>query len=358
LFAFERDSQWFYGIKSNISLKRRFKVVKLDVPPKAFHGGKTEWYRSTAGEAYLDFSANLNPFPPRIAWKPDMDRILEYPDDSYVRLKEAIAHITGRSTDEISVGNGSAEIIRSLCHCVIRPGDVARIESPTFGEYALSVELAGGTVVSHGKGAILRFLCNPNNPTGYLYGRTDIMAIIDECEENDQILCVDEAFIDLSDPGQSIIDIESPNLFVLRSLTKSYAVPGLRIGFACGSSELCTCTEVMRAPWSVNVFAEDYAIQALEQHGELERSRHLITREREWLYHQFDHLGIGYHPSATNFILLDIGRPSHEITREMMACGILVRDCASFGLEQSIRVAVRTREENIRLVEAFEKCLH
>lgn len=333
-------------------------MVKFDVPPKAFHGGKTEWYRCTAGETYLDFSANLNPFPPKIAWKPDMDRILEYPDDSYVRLKEAIAHITGRCTDEISVGNGSAEIIRSICHCVIRPGDAARIEPPTFGEYALSVELAGGTVVSHGEEAVLRFLCNPNNPTGHLLGREAISAMVDECEEKDQILCVDEAFIDLSDPGQSVIDRESPNLFVLRSLTKSYAIPGLRIGFACGSPELCACTEVMRAPWSVNVFAEDYAIQALMHHRELERSRHLITCEREWLCQQFDHLGIEYLPSATNYILLNMNRPSHEIAREMMRYGLLVRDCASFGLEQSIRVAVRTREENTRLVEAFEKCLH
>ena len=259
-------------------------MVKINVHPKVFHGGRTEWYRYTSGKKYLDFSANLNPFPPEIAWKPDMDRILEYPDDSYVRLKEEIAQITGRSTDEISVGNGSAEIIRSLCHCVIQPGGTASIKPPTFGEYALSVQLAGGRVVSDDNDASLRFLCNPNNPTGDILDRDALLAIIDECVKNDQILCIDEAFIDLSDPGQSVIDIESPNLFVLRSLTKSYAIPGLRIGFACGSAELCSCTEVMRAPWSVNVFAEDYAIQALRQIRDLERSRDLIRREREWLY--------------------------------------------------------------------------
>jgi threonine-phosphate decarboxylase len=332
--------------------------VKSQVPAKVVHGGIIKRLREGKGGEYIDFSASMNPFPPEVPWKPDLSLLADYPDDSYERLKESLARIIRRKVEEICVGNGSVEIIRSFCHAVISPGDRVDIRPPTFGEYALSAEIAGGVCSSAENGAVVRFLCNPNNPDGHLVMKEELEDILARSERNKQMLFLDEAFIELSDPGQSMIHHPSPGLFVLRSLTKSFSVPGLRIGFGVGDPALIEKIETIRPPWSLNAFAEDFTLEALCHYGELEESRRRIHRERVWLQGEFDRLGISYLPSSTNFILMDLLRDAGQVAGDLLKRGILVRDCTSFGLPTSIRVAVRSREENVRLVEALERCLH
>ena len=141
-----------------------------------------------------------------------------------------------RPVDEICVGNGSAELIRIYCQIVT--GKTCRIDIPTFGEYELSAELAGKQVVEYPHTADIRFICNPNNPTGTMIERDEMQYIIDEAQRNGQQLFIDEAFMALAETDESVTDIQKENLFVLRSLTKSYAVPGLRFGFGFGPAEL------------------------------------------------------------------------------------------------------------------------
>jgi len=332
--------------------------VRKDIPKKVIHGDRIIRLREITGKKLLDFGANLNPFPPEIGWKPDASLLASYPDDSYHRLKETIARRVARDIDEICVGNGSVEIIRSFCYATLSQGDGVYIPHPTFGEYLFSARLAGAGETADPDEAKVRFLCNPNNPTGTLLPRAHVIELLRQAERRDQILCIDEAFIDLSDPSQSVIDISSPHLFVLRSLTKSFAVPGLRVGFGCGDEDLVAAIEAIRPPWTVNSFAEDFAVRCLARSEELKTSRKSITAEREWLTNAFEEIGIAHRPSDTNFILLDLSKPAADLAECLLARGVVVRDCTSFGLPQSIRVAVRTHEENQQLVGALEACVH
>jgi threonine-phosphate decarboxylase len=322
---------------------------------KVEHGGRVKHCSERFGQEYLDFSANLNPFPPAFPWDPAGAPLDCYPDDGYHLLKERIGDLFGRRPEEIAVGNGSIELIRTFCFAALGAGDCYDIEDPTFGEYALSAEMMGARRPLSGEIPVVRFLCNPNNPTGRLLRREDVAASIPEASES--ILFLDEAFIELSDPSQSLADVRDNHLFVLRSLTKSFAVPGIRFGYGFGNPGLIAMMEAVRPPWSVNAFAERFAIEAFRHYDLLETSRRKIADERVFLEHGLTELSLPFLPSAANFILIQLPIEATLITRSLEYRDILVRDCSSFGLPQSIRIAVRRRDENMSFLEALAACL-
>jgi len=330
--------------------------MKREIPGRVVHGGTLLWHRRHSGRPILDFSANLNPFPPEIPWDPDPSLLTAYPDDRYEALKEVIGRTFHRAPDEIAVGNGSMEIIRVFCQAALSPGDRFHVRPPTFGEYELSARLAGGTPAGYPAGARVRFLCNPNNPTGVLLPADGARGMLREARAGSGILFLDEAFIELSDPAQSLVHETDPALFLLRSLTKAFAVPGLRFGYGFGDTNLIARMEILRPPWSVNAFAEEFALLAFRNYGRLGESRRRIAEERAWLGGRLRDLGLEPLPSSANFLLVNLREPASGLAARLLEKGILVRDCASFGLPASIRVAVRNREENERLVEALSAC--
>lgn len=329
-------------------------------PGRQTHGGFIRRLRSRGEHTEItDFSASLNPFPPQCDWNPASCDISDYPDDTYTLLKETIGRVYSRDPSEIAVGNGSVELIRVYAQVMLGPGKTAFIEQPTFGEYIQSVILAGGSVTDNPSGeASVRYLCNPNNPTGLLKKKEEIMAVLSECNSTGSALFLDEAFIDLSDPDQSLAKTRDPDLFVLQSLTKSFAVPGIRFGFGFGDPLLIDAIEKTRPPWTVNRYAETFAIEALSHLPELGESRRKIAAEREYLADSLQSLGFSPHPSHTNYILVDTGKDAGDLTERLLSMGVLVRDCTSFGLVETIRVAVRTREENRILIEALAACAY
>ena len=331
--------------------------MKREIPGRAVHGGTILSHQRRSGKPLLDFSANLNPFPPEIPWNPNPSTLAAYPDDRYEALREVIGRLFHRAPDEIAVGNGSMEIIRIFCQATVIEGDGFHIEHPTFGEYQLSARLAGGAPVENPARARVRFICNPNNPTGALRSADDLRGILRQVTSRSGLLFLDEAFIELSDPDQSLVNEEDPALFMLRSLTKAFAVPGLRFGYGFGDPELIARMEVLRPPWSVNTFAEEFAILAFRNYRLLEKSRQRIAVEREWLEKKLRDLGLPALPSSANFLLVNLGEPRSGLAARLLARGILVRDCASFGLPESIRIAVRRREENEQFTEALAACL-
>ena len=330
-------------------------------PEKAVHGGKVQELRRVFGHDFLDVSAGRNPFGPQVSADFSCADLSGYPDDSYAELKECIARVFSRDPEEICLGNGSAELIRVYCHTMLRPGDVAQIDPPTFAEYGLSAQLAGAEVLRAEELAarvpVVRFLCNPNNPTGRLLPREVMLAELDRCSAAGTQLFVDEAFMDLSEPEDSITDVRSDQLFVMRSLTKSFAVPGIRFGFGFGSPDLIRRIETARSPWTINAFAEYYAKLAFAKYHELRNSAQKIAAEREWYYERLRELGLSFEPSSVNYILIHLPRDAAVVTRAMIDQGVLVRDCTSFGLPSSIRVSVETRDRNIRVLEALAACL-
>ena len=325
---------------------------------KVIHGGKVKRVMEERHYGILDFSANLNPLPPKLEMKFDAESLGYYPDDSYFALKSEIARLFDRKPEEITVGNGSVEIIRVFCASVLSDANRAYIHQPTFGEYEFSATLAGAGVTEKESEATVSFLCNPNNPTGEIRPREFLELYADECRRNGRILFLDEAFIELSDPAQSMVEHPDSHLFVMRSLTKSFSVPGIRFGYGFGDPDLIERMEAMRPPWTVNSFAEEVAFEAFRHYADLEASRAYIRKEREWLCDALAGYCKTIFPSSVNFLLLDLGRDVSGICARFEAEGILVRDCHSFGLPTCIRVAVRTHDENMRLVEAFSTCVH
>jgi len=334
--------------------------MAVDFPQKVIHGGTGKRQREKTNKNVLDFSASVNPFPPKIDWHCDPQDLSAYPDDTYGELKERISTVYSRAPDEICVGNGSIEIIRVFCSVMLGRSAGTRhffIEPPTFGEYELSARLAGAEPAAKPENADVRFICNPNNPTGTLLHRAELLHMLDVVKQQKGFLFCDEAFIALADENESLADVRDPHLFVLHSLTKSFAVPGLRIGFGFGDRDLIEKIETARPPWCVNACAEAFAMEALLHLGELADSRSAIEKERSRLVQAINELGITCFPSSVNYLLVECGRDVPSLCEALARKDILIRDCASFGLPTCIRIAVRTPDENTRLIEALGSCV-
>ncbi len=343
------------------------------------HGGK---FREAAsnGSTPLDFSANINPLgsPPleAIVLK-ELERIGYYPDNRYMEFRQAAARFVGVRPENIVPGNGSSELIRLFAEMTLGEGGLALIPQPTFGEYENQSLLAGGSVrrVDIGPGGMplfsdsdlneakAAFICNPNNPTGVLLLHEEIASLAERCEESETFLLVDEAFIELSDPDQSVSRLapKAEYLFVMRSLTKSFGVPGLRLGFGVANPVVTEIMDRARIPWSLGSIAAAAGSYLLGEEDFLGRSRTVIREELEYLTSALQRLGLRPLESMVNFILVDItssGLASDDLASRMMAEGVLVRDCRSFGLGKSyIRLAVRNRNENEQLISALERVL-
>ena len=343
------------------------------------HGGK---FREAAsiGPAPLDFSANINPLgspPLEAVVLKELERIGYYPDNKYVEFRQAAARFVGVGPENIVPGNGSSELIRLFAEMILGEGGLALIPQPTFGEYENQSLLAGGRVcrVEIGPGGMPRFsdsdlndakaafICNPNNPTGILLPYEEIASLAERCEDYETFLLVDEAFIELSDPDQSIAELapKAEYLFVMRSLTKSFGVPGLRLGFGVTNPVVAEIMDRARIPWSLGSIAAAAGSYLLGQEDFLERSRRVIRDELEYLTSALKMLGLRPLESSVNFILVDVassGIASDDLSDRMTAEGVLIRDCQSFGLGRSyIRVAVRNRNENEQLISALERVL-
>ncbi|MFZ3058952.1 MAG: aminotransferase class I/II-fold pyridoxal phosphate-dependent enzyme [Candidatus Methanoperedens sp.] len=359
-------------------LINRVKKTAVGLMP-CVHGARLSENALASGknaDDLLDFSVNLNPLGPPKSKKllnGVFQNISKYPDNGYPGFKKAAADSLNVLPENIIPGNGSSELIRLFAETVIGPGDKVIIPSPTFGEYEFQCRLFGAEIEYidyreitkvNPRGYKAVFLCNPNNPTGNLLRRRDVIEMAKICALSETFLFVDEAFIELSDPRESIADIAASCDFicVLRSLTKTYAVPGLRIGFAVASPDFAGLLNNARLHWNMNSAASAVGEQLLRKNQDyIKKSLGLIRKEREWLASRLCGIrGFKPYPSDTNFILIDAGNfgiNSRELTARMLKRGIIIRDCASFGLENHIRVAVRKRSENRRLVEAFSKVI-
>ncbi|MFM8659049.1 MAG: threonine-phosphate decarboxylase CobD [Candidatus Nitrosotenuis sp.] len=323
----------------------------------------------------LDFSSNVNPLGYPGIVKLDLDKIPIYPDHDSTKLKQALSKYLKIPKHNITVGNGATELIYDFCRAVT-PNKVL-IVSPTFGEYESASRLCGAKIDFFStlnlesnlekfmqkipRNGIV-FVCNPNNPTGELLSKKSIISIIKAAKSKSSLVFVDECFIELTQtPDQSVLDLVSKfeNLFVLRSLTKSFGLAGLRLGYGIGSKNLVSILDKIRVPWSVNGLAHQAGILALSDKKFLTKTQKLIKAELRFLIDSLSKLGLEYSETKTNFILIKTKQPSKVLQKKLLQKNILVRDCSNFrGLDKyHIRIAVRTRKENKKLVSAFEAIL-
>ena len=337
-------------------------------------------------DSIIDFSASINPLGTPASVMSELRRHLKglrhYPDPSAAELVDEIARSTGLDPRMILCGNGSTELIYLVARA-LRPERVL-IPAPAFAEYERACIAAshfnGGHSNTEGikyyqieakdkfrlnvdafidaiKDRDMAFICNPNNPTGQLIRKSDIVLMADAARKSGCCLVVDEAFIDFI-PGESIIKkvAENPSLIVIRSLTKFFALSGLRIGYAVINPDLLGEIARVKEPWTVNSLAQVAGITALKDTAYQSRTFNVLGREKAYLEKGLKHLGFDYYPSRVNFYLIRHDN-AYNIVLQLREQGILLRDCSNFnGLDRSyIRIAVRTRRENMRLLAALAK---
>lgn len=330
----------------------------------------------------IDFSSNVNPLGPSSAAKRAAKKALSfidrYPDPDMRELRTAIARYFGIKPAHVMCGNGSNGIIH-LIPRVFRPKKVL-IPFPTFTEYTAAVEDAGGTVVPFPllervgfridplemsfalKGVDMAFLCNPNNPTGQLIPKAEMIEIVRYAHQQGVRLVVDEAFMDFIDNESIIKDaVESSHLICLRAFTKFFGMPGLRIGYAVSDETTIAALHEGQEPWTVSIPAERAAIAVLGDWSYISKTRRLIEKERNRLLSALRILpGVETFPCSANYLLIKLTYMDvPTFVKKLGERGMLVRECSSFpGLERSyIRIAVRTWWHNRRLIKAFRELL-
>ena len=333
----------------------------------------------------LDFSASINPlgYPEnvrKVIWE-NFDVVLHYPDIDCSSLRKYISRKIGHLEEEIIVGNGSTELFY-LIPRALRPTKGV-VFQPTFSEFTEALKCSHAEVINnslfeedefrftyregyfHDKKIEMVFLCNPNNPTGQLIEKA---VIVNMARQHPHItFVVDEAFIDfVAEPERYSVIREMGvvrNVIVVRSLTKFYGFPGLRIGYLVAHADFVKKMMEYKEPWSVNTLAQYAAIVAIEDQEFISGSREFMSHERQYLFDELSkiHGLFPYRPTA-NFIFMKINltdMTSSSLREQMLEYGIAIRDCSNFiGLNNKyFRVAVRTREENTMLVSTLQKIM-
>mgnify|MGYP001183551923 CR=1 FL=1 len=328
----------------------------------------------------LDFSSNINPIGissfVRKTIKNQLDAIQIYPDSESTQLRKNLQQYTKIHFSQIVVGNGATEIIYNFCQAFLSKKTSVLIPIPTFGEYEAAAKLASAKVSFFKTMDLTKdvdnfiskfpingciFICNPNNPTGSLIQKKTLQKIIISAHKKNTLVFVDECFIELvPDHDESIIKFISKynNLFVLRSLTKSFALAGLRIGYGLGSKQMISILTKIKIPWNVSGLAQQAASTAIMNPFYLDKVKKIIKKESNYLVDSISKLkSLQCSATKTNFILIKTKMKSKTLQKKLLKKKILIRDCSTFrGLNDNyIRIAVKTRKENRKLIKAFEK---
>jgi histidinol-phosphate aminotransferase len=310
----------------------------------------------------LDFSVNTNPLSPApcVLQAVRATNWERYPGDDELTLRQRLAARTGASPDQIVLGNGSAELMWLIAVATLRSGDRVGIVEPTFGEYARAARVVGALprpVRDAGEDEPVRalFMWNPNNPTGQYRGRDEIVRTLEA--QPDRLVVLDEAYApSVEDRWCSEALLDFGNLVILRSMTKDQGLPGLRLGYLLAALPVAHGIEAVRPAWSVNAGALRAGLAAMEPQAEVhvERARVLVRHARHLLTDGLTRLGFQVEPSSTNFVLVHVGDGA-RLRRALLHRGFVVRDCASFGLADCVRIACRVPEECEGLLEAIAR---
>ena len=348
---------------------------------KASHGGDV--YRN---DVSLDFSVNLNPLGVpgsiRQAALTGLEEVTQYPDPFHFELRSAIAECEQTDPERIVCGSGASELIMASVHAFMPK--TALMTAPCYSGYETALKAAGTEVREYpldeslgfrlDEGALdqitdstdMVFLTDPNNPNGSLIDDGLLIKIVKKCEECHAVLMIDECFLPLTDAGSSYYlrmqdRIHNRGTVLhLRAFTKTFAIPGIRIGYIVSDDTEALETIRMHLPeWNISRIAEKAgaaAARALSDHSYLNEAVCMISRERTYLTGELEALGIKVYPSDVNYLLF---RSVPGLYEKLLGQGILIRRCANFhGLDDSCyRIAVRRHEENEILINTLKKCL-
>ena len=338
------------------------------------HGG--DIYRNTVT---LDFSVNVNPLgiPVRVkqALLEAVELCSQYPDPEMQQLRQAVSRMTGVRETQILLGNGASELFMAVVHA-LRPKKVV-IPVPSFYGYEYAAGAAAEQILyvpmkqEHGFGSDeellsvldeetdLLFLASPNNPTGKQIPPEELMRILKHCQQRKIRVVLDECFIEFCDENASMISqIDSwDHLILVRAFTKIFAIPGVRLGYlVCAEEALLQQIGRQLPEWNISSFAQRAGAVCAEENGFLQETVRYVRKERTFLETELRKLGLTVWPGAANFLMIYTEAELYEL---LLKQGILIRDCSNFrGLSRGYyRLAVKTREENRRLISAMRTVL-
>lgn len=347
------------------------------------HGGDIFTFSKEKREALLDFSANINPLGMsprgRVALMAAFDReAMRYPDIECREMKRALASHYKTPAETIACGNGATELMYAAMRA-LRPSAVY-VPAPSFSEYRYAAKTAGIPVRSFlldrerkflpadesflevlPRGTMI-FLGNPNNPDGQLLNRGCFYRFTKAVEAAEGWLIIDESFIDFIDGNESYRDeiFRHPRVIIVMSLTKFYAVPGLRIGISIAEPALAAKISAELCPWNVNGPVQIYIAEAAGDEEYIEATRNYIETERRRMrLYLTDHPAFRLYDSTVNFLLLQLtdGHEGAWLEEELLQRGLHIRQCGNYeGLDETfVRVAVRQKEENDKLMQALQE---
>ncbi|PHR29887.1 MAG: histidinol-phosphate transaminase [Desulfotalea sp.] len=364
--------------------------MKLDIPEnieaiKPYPPGKPqeELEREYGITDSIKLASNENawgPSPKAVeALRGELANLHRYPDGSCYYLVEALVGKTGATSSEIVIGNGSNEIIEFLVKAFVTEGDEVISSHPSFLMYQKFVQVRGGVNhviplagMHHDLGAIeakitsktkLIFIDNPNNPTGTALGLKELQDFLARVPEH-VIVVLDEAYVDFMkaelhlDPLDCIRNNSGrPGVVFLRTFSKVYGLPGLRVGFGLMPAEIAICLHKVRQPFNINQMGQAGALAALEDEEyynlTLQRTKDGIA----YLSAGASELGCKCYPTETNFFLIDVQGNADKLYKAMLYEGVIVRSMSAYGFANFIRITVGTNEENDRFLKSLKKCL-
>jgi histidinol-phosphate aminotransferase len=323
----------------------------------------------------LDFNENTVGCSPRVLEvlrKLDPEVLAKYPERE--PLEAALAEFLGVAPGQVLLTNGVDEAIHLLCETYLEPGDEVIVAVPTFSMYEIYAAATGARVLPIQSRDDFAFptaevlsrmtdrtrliaVANPNNPTGAVVSREDLLKIA--ASAPDAALLVDEAYFDFY--GQSVLDAVSttPNLFIARTFSKAYGLAGLRIGLLAGSAEQIKMVRRVNSPYSVNGVALACLPAALADRDYINHYVAEVRRGRERLEKELAALDVKYWPSQANFVLTRIGAESGRFVRAMRERGILVRDRSSDpGCQGCVRITLGSAEQTERLITALREVMN
>lgn len=360
--------------------------MPLTVPPqpgvtqlKPYVPGKPveEVQREYGLSDVIKLASNENPLGPSpraiAAMQAALSGVNFYPDGASYTLTHALARYHEVTPAQVAVGNGEDGLIQELCLSFLDEESeviVSRSSFPIYDtythimrarliktplrEYGLDLEAMAAAITPRTK---LIFVCNPNNPTGTIVTATEVEALLARVPET-ALVVFDEAYIHFVDSDAypdtlPYVREGRPNVIVLRTFSKAYGLSGVRVGYGLGAPEVITLLNTVKEPFAVNALAQAAAVAALEDTDFVQQTLALTRAGRDYLYREFDRLGLRYLRSHTNFVLVEFGPQAPQVIQRLLERGVIVRPCAAYDLPTFARITVGTPEQNARLVKTL-----
>ena len=329
-------------------------------------------------DSIVKLASNENPLGPspkvKAAIEAELSELTRYPDGNGFELKQALSDTFGLQASQITLGNGSNDVLDLIARTFLQSGTNAVFSQYAFAVYPISTQAVGADLnivpakdYGHDLDAMANaindqtrvvFLANPNNPTGTMFGSEEFQDFMAQVPDH-VVVVLDEAYSEyVSDAdypdGLELLG-QYPNLIVTRTFSKAYGLAALRVGWSASAPEIADLLNRVRQPFNVDSFALAAAKAALADKDYLERSRLVNDQGMTQIISALESEGLAYIPSKGNFITVDFGRDAAPINQAFLEAGVILRPVANYGMPTFLRVSIGTQEENQRFIDVLKE---